>query len=70
MHHLLSITHAVAFNRMYANKYLLGTLKLKAEAGHKLIRGCKTTCLSMDGYLNKIAGSFKILIHLSIHKPF
>lgn len=39
MHHLLCITHAVAFNRIYANKYLLGTLKLKEEAGRKLLRG-------------------------------
>lgn len=50
MHHLLSITHVVAFSGIYANKYLLGTLKLKEEAGHKLIseRIKHDVCLWMD----------------------
>lgn len=48
MHHLLCITRVVAFNGMYANKYLLGTRKLKEEAGHKLTSKRIKQCLWMD----------------------
>lgn len=62
MHHLLWITHLVTFNCIYANKYLLGILKLKEEAGHKLISERIKDYMTVDGYLNKIASSFRILI--------
>lgn len=52
----------VTFNCIYANKYLLGILKLKEEAGHKLISERIKDYMTVDGYLNKIASSFRILI--------